>query len=212
MDAYQENHEKYVTWAKEAKQQLVKEQGLGCDLTSGLFARRDDTSLIVWSDMLGQLVAATMAVQVMRPVSSTVVAEVFYTLGLPPFAEGQTDLRRRFAEGDQEVVEALAIHTVAPERDVLSYLVPYRYEGRTVVWGEPRDTAGVIESAFQNALNNAANCQPPQEILDAYEPMVGTTEGWMMLAAHIRSMLDVEIAVLTGTPPAGMFPNEPSMN
>lgn len=134
--------------AKQAKEALVRREGIGADLTPNLvfldFTGHQLGALAVpWDgeevrdqSLRGMSVATglTDAAFVM------VVMEAFLLMAYGEEAEREADavqygdLTRRFAAGDRDVVETLTVTGRGRNGQVLMYSLPYEYHGRTVAW------------------------------------------------------------------------------
>jgi hypothetical protein len=129
--------------ARQQKEEIVARSGVGSDLQPMLALHRD-TELLGMVHLPGDPEAALSAVTVAVAHSEANIVvhmgEGFWWIGGSSFdyliheAFGQRgDLARRFAAGDEAVVECLQVAVFSVDH-AMFHAAPYRYAGRTVVW------------------------------------------------------------------------------
>lgn len=140
-------HDLAVLDAKRTKEKLVAARGVGSDVVPSLWLQRGARCLGLFDLAAGLaheevLAAAAAIIAASDAPVAIMVREGFALAPEDPakielhVAHGEHgDLARRFAAGDPDIAEALILATVGADSFVTSYH-PYRYDGRSVRWGE----------------------------------------------------------------------------
>jgi hypothetical protein len=180
--------DKVIDMAKEAKQILVSKGGIGADLEPLLCLERDGR--ILASISLGNAVtgddpnrvpldfasAVFGSVALMAPDQVAVVVEAYSRTR--PDSGAPEDLQARFADGDPDVTECLIVTRYT--RDGYAFVhLPYRYDGRTVQWGEPdwppeEEVDGFLVAALGAGMAAAADPATPKVGRAALLELLGT--------------------------------------
>jgi hypothetical protein len=207
--SYIEHNELVLDWAKQNKQTLVEQEGVGQDIPPTLIVRDGETYLVTTCPDIDALMMGAIAAQLIKPESVTIVTEIFHLIGQSPFSIDMATLRERFAQGDPYVVEAITVVTAARDVDFATSTAWYRYEGRELTWQQEPQRVGVDGSMFELHLQACCNVTVPNDVQEAVDEHVGDKFGrWAFLAQNIARNIhcEVEIALVSGE--EGFNPNE----
>lgn len=203
MDQYLDDFSKMVLVVeslKEYKESLVKEKGVGEDLTFNLFGWRQDTINVV-----AQLAPNFMVNKRTRMKKLITAATVFRTgfgcdaisFGTEAFCvmrDGVVDESKTLAEQfatNGDVVECLLVLHVGEETHLAA--VPYKYGlGRTVIFGAPAsneddDSLGDIKNAFSAILD----IEPDKTVIDEPFFVLSLVDGMQRDGFEITVMGDL---------------------
>lgn len=146
-----------MTAAKQAKEQVVARDGVGADLMPLLLLAREDelvamVPLNVREDRVPGLI--NLAVRLTCADAVMHVTEI-YALTTDNEADAMypdPPLVQRFAQGDPNVTECLAVACFDRFGDTEYRRSSYRYVGRSVVWEEPFDLVTVMGGTVFDAV------------------------------------------------------------
>lgn len=198
--SYINHNELVLDWAKQQKEVLVEQEGVGQDIPPTLIVRDGETYLVATCPEVDSLMMGAIAAQLIKPESVTLVVEIFHLIGQSPYTMDMATLRERFAQGDPYVVEAIAVVTAAPGKCFATSTAWYRYEGRELTWQQEPQRVGVDASLFEQHLEACCNVPLPDDVQAAMSEITSNRYGrWAFLAQNLARNIQcgVEIAIVS---------------
>jgi hypothetical protein len=202
----------FCEWAKDHKQALVNQEGIGNDLIGCILVKKNTTWMACYAPLVADLVRATVSAQILEPESVTLIAEVYHLKGQALFSIPLEELHPRFANGDPHVVESIAVMTTARDELMLSTALNYRYLGKQVDWLEPELRVGSMESEVECHMHMAGSAPVPPEVMSAIQVLGDLPSKMKFLAWNFIQNFPCQVAIMTDEPPPGFLAQGVSLN